>query len=80
MEGRGAVYLIVLFTMPTLSISSNFFDEKIPRLGRLFQATGRGVRGEGDRYEGYTHMSTLYLQSQANGYRKSTPCTYMDLI
>jgi hypothetical protein len=76
-EGRGAVYLIVLFTMPTLSISSNFFDEKIPRLGRLFQATGRGVRGEGDRY---THMSTLYLQSQANGYRKSTPCTYMDLI
>jgi hypothetical protein len=78
-EGRGAVYLIVLFTMPTLSISSNFFDEKIPRLGRLFQATGRGVRGEGGRYE-YTHMSTLYLQSQANGYRKRTPCTYMDLI
>jgi hypothetical protein len=76
-EGRGAVYLIVLFTMPTLSISSNFFDEKIPRLGRLFQATGRGVRVEGDRY---THMSTLHLQSQVNGYRKSTPCTYMDLI
>jgi len=65
--------------MPALSLSSNFFDEKIPRLGRLFQATGRGGWAGAGGGAG-TCMSTLYLQSQANGYRKSTPCTYMDLI
>ncbi len=60
MEGRGAVYLIVLFTMPTLSISSNFFDEKIPRLGRLFQATGRGVRGGGGQVRGVRVHTYVY--------------------